>query len=113
MVAKKKPTGPAPKPEAADTEKKERAPRQDYGYKAGATITLTKDAAEKKYRGKRLEYFGALQKCDGKTVEAFEKAAPDGDPPRGWLRFFVQDGAATLSGGEAPAKKEKAEAKAA
>jgi hypothetical protein len=94
-------------------EKKERAPRQDYGYKAGAKITLTKEAGEKKYRGKRLEYFERLQKANGKTVEDFEKSCPAGDPPRGWLRFFVQDGAATLSGGKDPepkAKKEKAAA---
>ena len=101
MVAKKKPTVQDP----FTTEKKARATRQDYGYKSGATITLSKDAGDKKYRGKRLEYFEALQKCDGKSVEDFEKKAPDGDPPRGWLRFFVQDGTAILSGGKETATK--------
>lgn len=103
MVAKSK--SESAKSGTDKKESKERAPRQDYGYKPGAKITLTKEASEKKYRGKRAEYFAVLEKCDGKTVEDFEKAAPAGDPPRGWLRFFVQDGAATLSGGKEPEKK--------
>ena len=37
MVAKKKPTVQDP----FTTEKKARATRQDYGYKSGATITLS------------------------------------------------------------------------
>lgn len=78
-------------------EKKPRAPRQDYGFRKGAVITLTDK--ETKYRGKRLEYFEILQAHDGKTVEEYFAACPEGEPPRGWLRFFVADGAATLSGG--------------
>lgn len=106
-----KPKGDAAPKKEADKpagEKKPRAPRKDYGFKQGATITLTKEASEKKYRGKRAEYFETLQKCNGKTVEDFEKACPANDPPRGWLRFFVQDGAATLSGGKDPEPKPKA-----
>ena len=38
------------KPKAADGEKKERAPRQDYGFAKDAKITLTD--GEKTYRGK-------------------------------------------------------------
>jgi hypothetical protein len=90
-------TAPAAEPAA---EKKERAPRQDYGFRKGATITITEK--EVKYRGKRLEYFEILKKHDGKTIEKFFSACPEGDPPRGWLRFFVTDGAATLEGGEEP-----------
>src|SRR3990167_6368996 len=86
-------------------EKKPRAARADYGFKKGAKITLTKESGDKKYRGKRLEYFEILKKHDGKVVEDFEKKCPPGDPPRGWLRFFVQDGAVTLSGGVAEEKK--------
>lgn len=110
MVEKAKGSQPA---EKDNTEKKPRAPRQDYGFKQGAKITLTKEAGEKKYRGKRAEYFEVLQKCNGKTVEEFDKACPPNDPPRGWLRFFVQDGAATLSGGKDPEPKKKADEKAA
>ena len=89
--------------EKDESEKKaSRAPRQDYGYRKGATIHLTDEAENKKYRGKRGEYFEILKKCDGKSVEDFDKKCPDGDPPRGWLRFFVQDGAAELEGGEEP-----------
>src|SRR5678816_1732627 len=48
-----------------------------------------------------------------KKVKA-EKAPADpnatkkegGDPPRGWLRFFIQDGSVTLHGGTEPVKKE-------
>ena len=77
-----------------------RAPRQDYGWRKGAKIVLNKDADEKKYRGKRAEYFAILKKCNNKTVETFVGKCPDGDPPRGWLRFFVTDGACELVGGE-------------
>lgn len=105
------PKNTADKPAKAEGEKKPRAPRKDYGFKSGAKITLTKEAAEKKYRGKRAEYFEILQKSNGKTVEDFEKSCPANDPPRGWLRFFVQDGAATLSGGKDPEPKAKAEPK--
>lgn len=100
---------PGSETSSSEGEKKQRAPRQDYGYRPGAKITLTEAAAEKKYRGKRAEYFEVLKACNGKTVEEFNKRAPAGDPPRGWLRFFVQDGAATLSGGEEK-KEEKTEA---
>lgn len=96
--------------EAPAAEKKERAPRQDYGFLPGAKITLTDK--ENKYRGKRLEYYEILKKHNGKSIEDFFKACPQEDPPRGWLRFFVQDGAATLSGGSAPEPKPKAEKEA-
>lgn len=95
----------------AAPEKKERAPRQDYGFRKGATINITEK--EVKYRGKRLEYFEILKKHDGKTIEKFFAACPEGDPPRGWLRFFVTDGAATLEGGEEPEAQEAPAPKAA
>jgi hypothetical protein len=93
--------------EAPEGEKKERAQRQDYGFLPGATITIV--AKENTYRGKRLEYYNLLVKADGKTIEKFFDSCPVGDPPRGWLRFFVQDGAATLAGGSKPEAKPKAE----
>ena len=98
------------KPKAADGEKKERAPRQDYGFAKDAKITLTD--GEKTYRGKRLEMYSALKKSNGKTVEHFlETNKNEKDPPRGWLRFFVQNEACTLSGGTPPAAAKKEAAK--
>lgn len=112
-AAKPKDKAPADTTEKKDS--KPRAPRQDYGFKAGAKITITEDGTKKTYRGKRKEYFERLEAADGKTVEEFFAACPEGDPPRGWLRFFVQDGAATLSGGKdpEPSKKDEGDKKAA
>lgn len=93
----------------AEKPKKPRKPRQDYGWKAGAKITITEEGKKKTYRGKRKEYFERLTAANGKTVEDFVASCPKDDPPRGWLRFFVQDGAATLSGGKDPEPKEKSE----
>jgi hypothetical protein len=92
-------------------EKKPRAPRQDYGFAKDAKIALTD--GEKSYRGKRLEMYEALKKSNGKTVQHFlDNNKNEKDPPRGWLRFFVQNEACTLSGGTKPepkaAKKEAA-----
>lgn len=93
--------------------KKPRAPRKDYGWKVGAKITVTEEGKKATYRGKRKEYFERVIANDGKTVEDFVAACPKEDPPRGWLRFFIQDGSVTLSGGKAPepkpAKKEESE----
>ena len=92
---------------AKDGEKKPRAPRQDYGFAKDAKISLTD--GEKTYRGKRLEMYEALKKSNGKTVEHFlNNNKNEKDPPRGWLRFFVQNEACTLSGGTPPVVKEKA-----
>jgi hypothetical protein len=94
------------KPKAEATPKdpnapaKPRAPRVDYGYRPDATIQILPITAEEahKYRGKRLEWFEKFKAFDGKTVKEFEDAngADEKDPPRGWVRFFVQDGAAKL-----------------
>ena len=101
-------------PPKADGEKKARAPRQDYGFLPDAKIALTD--GDKTYRGKRLEMYEALKKSNGKTVEHFlDSNKNEKDPPRGWLRFFVQNEACTLSGGTPkpePKPKAKAEAKA-
>lgn len=104
----------APKTPKAEGEKKPRAPRQDYGYHKDATIRVTKfeEGKGKNYRGQRLEWYEKLQKADGKTAGQFEEANKGKDSPRGWLRFFVQDGAATLDQSTVPAEKPKAEAKA-
>lgn len=76
--------------------KVERAARTDYGYSAESVIRVVKDK-ENKYRGKRKEWFDGLVAADGQTVASW--AAGKGgekDPPRGWLRFFVQDGTISL-----------------
>ena len=92
-------------------EKKARASRQDYGFAKDAVIKLTD--GEKTYRGKRLEMYEALKKSDGKTVEHYlENNKNEKDPPRGWLRFFVQNEAVTLLGGTKPTPNAKKEAKA-
>lgn len=93
--------------------KKERAPRTDYGYRADATIAVNEEKGSK-YRGHRKEWFETVKAHVGKTVADWVAATKKegGDPPRGWLRFFIQDGSVTLSGGTAPAPKEtKAEEK--
>ena len=97
-----------PKAKKEGGEKKARAPRTDYGFAADATIRLTD--GEKTYRGKRGAMYEALKKSNGKPVQHFlDNNKNEKDPPRGWLRFFVQDEACTLHGGtkkeEAPAKK--------
>jgi hypothetical protein len=101
----------APPKKAASGEKKERAPRQDYGFAADATIKLTD--GEKTYRGKRGAMYEQLKKSAGKPVQHFlDNNKNEKDPPRGWLRFFVQDEACNLEGGtkkeEVPAKKASA-----
>jgi hypothetical protein len=75
--------------------KKPRAPRKDYGYSPASIIKVDKEK-EVNYKGKRGDYYKLLVANDGKTVNDFEGAAPAGDSPRGWLRFFVQDGACSL-----------------
>ena len=99
----------AKEPADPNAPKKERAPRQDYGFAKDATIAVV-EAEGKKYRGQRGEWFQTLVAHNGKTVgEWLEDRKDSKDPPRGWLRFFVQDGSVTLSGGtkaaaEAPAQ---------
>jgi hypothetical protein len=95
-------------PKKAKEAAKPRAPRKDYGFAKDATITLTD--GDKSYRGNRLDMYTALKKSNGKTVAHFlESNKNEKDPPRGWLRFFVQAEDCTLSGGTPPAsKKEKA-----
>lgn len=103
----------APKAEKAPADpnapKKPRAARQDYGFSPDATIGLNAEKAAK-YRGQRADWFKRISEFDGKKVSEFmtkyEKAqTPKGsdDPPRGWVRFFVQDGSVTLTKPVAPA----------
>lgn len=90
--------------DAAPKEKKPRAPRKDYGFAPTSTIKLTD--GEKSYRGQRLEWYEVLKAHEGKTVADFLEASKDRkDPGRGWLRFFVQDEACTLT--PAPASEEQ------
>lgn len=89
---------PAAKSKAADGEKKPRAPRKDYGYAKGATIALTD--GDKTFKGARARWYEYLKKANGKTVEAFASLAEKGgekEQPRGWLRFFVEAEACTLT----------------
>lgn len=85
-------------------EKKPRAPRQDYGYRLDATIAVLEDKSEK-YRGDRKDWFLTVKAYEGKTVGEWLTATKKegGDPPRGWLRFFVQDGSVSLKGNQAGA----------
>ena len=106
---------PAAKKEASG-EKKQRAPRQDYGFKPGAKIAVDKDK-EHKFRGQTAEWFERLKKSNGKTVEHFMEnnegiTNNKGNPerPRGWLAHFCKIGYCTLSGGKEPEAKGKKEA---
>lgn len=83
--------------------KKPRAPRTDYGFSPDSTIGLVQDKAAK-YRGQRLDWFNRISAFNGQKVSAFMakyegSKTPKGsdDPPRGWVRFFVQDGSVTLT----------------
>lgn len=106
------PKGETAKPAASKPtgEKKPRAPRQDYGFAKDATIKLTD--GDKGYRGRRKEMYEALKKSEGKTVQHFlDNNKNEKDPPRGWLRFFVQNEACTLEGGTPPSAKKEPAAK--
>lgn len=84
--------------------KKERAPRADYGYAETSLLTLT--GKENKYRGARKAWFDTIVASAGKSVKEWgddQKAAGQKDPPRGWLRFFIQDGTVSLLAVSAPA----------
>lgn len=75
--------------------KKERAPRTDYGFAPSAIIQIVKDK-DNSYRGKRKEWFDKLVAAEGQTAAEFLEANKGVDAPRGWLRFFVQDGTVAL-----------------
>lgn len=92
------PPGKEKKPAKAEAsgEKKPRAPRKDYGFAKGATIVLTE--GEKSYRGNRARWYDHLKAANGKTVEQFAEIAKDEkEGARGWLRFFVENEACTLT----------------
>lgn len=72
-----------------------RAPRVNYGYNENAIITLT--GKDGKYRGARKAWFESVQAAQGTSVKAWEESRKsEKDAPRGWLRFFVQDGTVSL-----------------
>lgn len=77
--------------------KKTRKPRQSYGYAKDAVISLTDKSPA--YKGKRKSWYEVLRECHGKTVAEFELGQ---EGARGWLRFFVQDGAVSLSKPRSP-----------
>lgn len=87
--------------------KKERAPRKDLGISKESVITVTDKAKEAKVRGKRLEYRDLLLKFDGKKVAEFVEAAKVKDTGKGgsgasWMRWFVDEGYATVTKVEKP-----------
>lgn len=102
----------APKPPKVvdpNAPKKERAPRKDLGIHKESVITVTDKLREAKVRGKRAEYRELLLKFDGKKVGEFIEATKAKDTGKGgsgasWMRWFVDEGYATVS------KVEKAEA---
>lgn len=86
----------------APKEKKEtkpRTPRTDYGFSLDSTIRIVKgEGKENKYRGHRKEWYDSLVKFENQKVSAWADSRKDlKDPPRGWLRFFVQDGTVSLT----------------
>jgi hypothetical protein len=90
------------KPKDPTAVPKARAPRTDYGYSPESTIQIVKEK-ENKYRGSRKEWFDSIVAFDGKLVKEWEESRKgQKDPPRGWLRFFVQDGSVALSKPAAP-----------
>jgi hypothetical protein len=104
--APKAPKAPkeAKAPADPNAPKKERAPRQNYGYAETSLITLT--GKENKYRGARKAWYDSIVAHAGKSVKDWgdaQKAAGQKDPPRGWLRFFIQDGTVSLLAVAAPA----------
>lgn len=101
-VAPKAEKAPKP-PKDPNAPKKDRAPRTDYGFRSDATISVLEEKGAK-YRGHRKDWFETVKAHAGKTVETWVAATKKegGDPPRGWLRFFVQDGSVVLSGGTIP-----------
>ncbi len=79
--------------------KKERGPRVDYGYSPDSVIHIVKEK-DAKHRGQRKAWFDSLVAYDGQSVQAWEASratAGEKDPPRGWLRHFVQEGFVTLN----------------
>lgn len=87
--------------------KKERAARKDLGISKESVITVTDKARDAKVRGKRLEYRDLLVKFDGKKVGDFVEATKAKDTGKGgsgasWMRWFVEEGYATVTKVEKP-----------
>jgi hypothetical protein len=88
-------------PEDPNAPKKERASRKDYGITNDGVITLTDKARDAKFRGKRAEFQELLLAHEGKTVAEFTEAGKSKDTGKGgsaksWIRWFVQEGYATV-----------------
>ncbi len=80
------------------TEKKERKPRRQYGYAPTARIKLVPEK-EHNYRGKRKAWYATVAAFEGKTVAEWEASELPQEPkgkPRGYLRFFTEDGTVVL-----------------
>lgn len=77
--------------------KKTRKPRRPYNYSPNSIIGLTEKS--RAYRGKRKVWFDSVAGAVGKTVAEWEASCGMGgekNPPRGWLRFFTEDGTVEL-----------------
>lgn len=92
------PTKVARKPRDPNAPKKERAPRQNYGFHEDSIIELVQ-GKEIKYRdGNRKAWYEKVLAYAGRPVKEYMSGYKnEKDPPRGWLRFFVQDGAVVLT----------------
>ncbi len=76
---------------------KVRAPRTSYGYHPQAYIALTTTEKAGKLHGHRLAWYESIKPFSGKTVAEWEESRKgEKDPPRGWLRFMVQEGLVEL-----------------
>lgn len=110
--AKTEKVAKAPKAEKAPVDpnapKAPRAARQDYGFRPDAVIAIVKDKDVTKLRGHRKAWHDKIAAFDGKKVSEFTEANKTDvkDPPRGWVRFFAQEGFISLIGGtQVPDKK--------
>jgi hypothetical protein len=82
----------------ATTEKKTRKPRVDYGYAPTSRIRIVPEK-EHNYRGHRKAWFESVAAANGQTVaewEAMNTLKDEKNKPRGWLRFFAEDGTVVL-----------------
>lgn len=95
-------------PKDPNAPKAPRAPRADYGYRPDAMIHVVPTKDISKLRGQRKAWYDKIVLFGGKKVSEFTDMYKENpkDPPRGWVRFFAQEGFITLSGGTVPTPKE-------
>jgi hypothetical protein len=99
-----KPTKKSGKPTGKVIVKKTVAGRQTV---EATTKTIAVAKKDEKYEGARAQWYAALLAHDGQTNDVFIDACSKKPPavpksgkaedPRGWLRYFVREGVASLS----------------